>query len=172
MSDLSVQIQQEINKLVESRLTLEMATVSKTASPCASYAPYIYGGNLRFYVMLSDLAVHTANIASNPKVSVMIIEDESDSSNLFARERLIADCEATMHVRGSNEFNHWIEVYKKRFGNIVDTLVQLADFNLYSLAATQAAYIKGFGQAYRISDASMKTVEHITNPARDMQSRK
>ncbi len=165
MADSVNQIPKEVNKLVRNHLSLEMATVSESGAPSVSYAPFVSGENLTFYVFLSDLAQHTHNIAKNHDVSVMIIEDEKTSQNLFARERLIIECTATRHERKSPEFQTWIPLYKERFGAIVDTLVQLADFNLYSLVPKLGVYIKGFGQAYRISGPNMSEIEHITNPA-------
>ncbi len=166
MTDSEQEIRRELSSLVEKRLSLELATASKTNIPCASYAPYVCGENLRLYVFLSDLAKHTVNIRSNPHVSAMIIEDESNSPNLFARNRLVLECTAEKINRGTEEFDQWIGLYKERFGAIVDTLVQLADFNLYVLIPDQGVFVKGFGQAYRISGDMMSEVKHITNPAR------
>ncbi len=168
MSESSAEVYQEIEALVAARQTLELATVSGEGQPCASYAPYIYGDTLGFYVFLSDLALHTANIRSNPNVSVMIIEDEVNSPNLFARNRLVLDCTAQLIKRSDAQFSKLIDQYRTRFGVIVDTLVQLADFNMYSLTPDQGVFVKGFGQAFRISGDSMNQIKHITNPARDM----
>ncbi len=169
MADPSNEINREISALVEKHLSLELATASKDGVPCASYAPFVCGEHLRLYVFLSDLALHTANLGQNPKVSAMIIEDESNSQNLFARNRLVLDCEAARIHRGSVDFEHWIAQYKEKFGAIVDTLVQLADFNLYCLIPTQGTFVKGFGQAYKVSGELMDQIKHITNPARDMK---
>ena len=167
VTDSLNQIPKDVNKLVRNHLSLEMATVSESGAPSVSYAPFVRGENLTFYVFLSDLAQHTHNIAKNHDISVMIIEDEKTSQNLFARERLIIDCTATRLERKSPEFQTWIPLYKERFGAIVDTLVQLADFNLYCLTPKLGVYIKGFGQAYRISGPYMSEIKHITNPALD-----
>ncbi len=171
MSEIAQHIRREARALIESRLSLEIATVSESGLPAVSYAPYICSEQLTFYVMLSDLAVHTANIAANPKASMMIIADESESPNLFARERLIADCTAKLHPRDSEEFRTQFTAYRDRFGNIADTLAQLADFNLYSFSACEGIYIKGFGQAYRIAGDNMATVEQIKNPVRKQDKR-
>ena len=171
MSDLTEQILSEVDQLIEHRLSVELATVSDKGIPCVSYAPYVYRGNLKFEVFLSTLAEHTHNIAFNNNVSAMVIEDEKGCANLYARERVIVTCNAIRHDRKSTEFEQWIPLYRERFGPIVDTLVQLADFNLYSLWPTRATYVKGFGQAYRISGEGMGEVEHISNPARDAEKR-
>ena len=171
MPALSEKIREEFQNLVKEQLSVELATVSHEAVPAVSYAPFVAGRDLAFYVFLSDLAIHTSNIKNNSNVSVMVIEDEKTSSNLFARERLILDCVATRHERDSEEFKEWIPKYKERFGAIVDTLVQLADFNLYSLKPNYGVYVKGFGQAYRITGNRLDKIEHITNPARDAAER-
>ena len=102
----------------------------------------------------------------------MVIEDESMSQNLFARNRLVLECKATRLDRNSDEFARWIKPYRERFGAIVDTMLQLADFNLYSLDPSQGVFVKGFGQAYRISGDSMNKIKHITNPAREIEKSK
>ncbi len=172
MPEIAEQIRREAQALIESRLSLEIATVSESGLPAVSYAPYVCSGQLTFYVMLSDLAAHTANIAANSMASMMIIADESESPNLFARERLIADCTVKRHPRDSDQFRTWFAAYRDKFGNIADTLAQLADFNLYSFRASEGTYIKGFGQAYRISGENMAIVEHIQNPASELNNRK
>ena len=171
MSVQNEQIRSEIDQLIERHLSVELATVSADGVPSVSYAPYVYMGNLSFGVFLSSLAEHTHNIASNNSVSAMVITSEKDSPNLFARERVVITCKAELHDRKSIEFANWIPSYRERFGAIVDTLVQLADFNLHTLQPVRAVYVKGFGQAYRISGDDMNEVEHITNPARDAQNR-
>ena len=172
MPDTQTTILDEISTLIGSQLSAELATVSESGTPCVSYAPFIYGAKLTLIVFLSDLAQHTHNLAANKKISAMIIKDESKSSNLFARERLVLDCQATKFERNSKEFDIWIPQYRERFGAIVDTLVQLADFNLYSLSPERGTYVKGFGQAYRIFGRRMNQVEHITNPAKEAEIRK
>ena len=168
MTESTASIRLEIRTLLSTRQSVELATVSADGIPCASYAPFVSGDPLRLYVFLSDLAPHTGNINQNPKVSAMIIEDEHNSPNLFARHRLILDCVAVKIARDDQDFSDWIAKYQERFGAIVDTLVQLADFNLYCLAPKQGTFVKGFGQAYRISGNAMDRIEHITNPAREM----
>lgn len=168
MTDSNKDINRDIATLLENRLSLELATVSSEGIPCASYAPFVCGENLRLFVFLSDLALHTVNIGHNPRVSAMIIEDECNSPNLFARNRLVLDCTAIRINRDDPEFGPWITQYQTRFGAIVDTLLQLADFNLYCLDPKQGTFVKGFGQAYRVSGNLMNQISHITNPARDM----
>ncbi len=164
MSDQTVR--QEVGILLNSRRSLELASSSSEGMPLASYAPFVYRDGSELCVFLSTLAGHTSNIVENPKVSAMIIEDESACQNIFARERVILDCDARRIERNGEDWNQWLEPYKRKFGAIVDTLVQLADFNLYLLHARCATYVKGFGQAYRLTGAGLSEVTHI-NPAKE-----
>ncbi len=152
----------EISKLINSRQSLELATVSGDGIPCASYAPFISDDRMQFYVLLSDLAQHTTNIRINPRVSVMVIEDEADTLNLFARNRLVLDCHIAQIDRNSDPFSHWIAIFKERFGPIVDTLRQLSDFNLFVLTPNSGVYVKGFGQAFQVFGESTIEIKHLS----------
>ena len=160
-------IHQEIKELLNDRYSLELATSSLDGTPCASYAPFVCLDRLQLCVYLSTLARHTRNIEQNPKISVMIIEDEKGSANLFARKRLILECDAKRLERNSDDWNRSLLPYKNKFGAIVDTLVQLADFHLHLLIPNEGTYVKGFGQAYRLTGDDLSDVKHITNPAKD-----
>ncbi len=161
MIDSGQAIRQDIAHLIDNRQSIELATLSKAGTPCISYAPFVGGANLCFYVFVSDLAPHTSNLRNNPHVSVMVIDDESASPNVFARCRLILDCQATQIHRKSDEFMRWIPTYKNRFGTIIDTLLELTDFHLFKLIPQQGTFIKGFGQAFQITGESMNEVKHL-----------
>ncbi len=161
MSDIASMIKEEYLKLVKERLSLQLATVSPDGMPSASYAPYVFDDNLNFFVFLSDLSSHTTNLSATPKASAMIIEDEAQSEHLFARKRLSVECSVTRFERRTPESEYWLKIYRQRFGEFVDLLVQLQDFNLHQLKPTAGVYVKGFGQAYRISGKNMDEIEHI-----------
>ena len=140
----------EIKELVESKDTLQLATVDKQGKPNASYAPFVCC-NDGYYILISEMAMHTKNILVNPNVSLMIIEDESEADSLHSRKRLTLDATALLV---SHETNKWSEVTKvmiERLGDTVNTLVQLSDFHLIHLQPKQGLYVKGFGKAYPVS---------------------
>ena len=49
-----------------------MATVTEEGRPHASYAPYIEGDEGCFHVFLSELAAHTRNLMTDPRVLSLI----------------------------------------------------------------------------------------------------
>lgn len=66
-----------------------LSTVSPEGLPDASYAPFVMNERKQLYLFVSGLSAHTRNLLKVPQASVMFIEDEGKTSQIFARCRLI-----------------------------------------------------------------------------------
>lgn len=141
--------------------TLIMATLSTDGAPEASYAPFVRAQDDCFYVYVSGLSRHTGNLAASGVLSVLLIEDEGSVKQPFARRRLTFDCRAERIARESEPWHVIMAMFDEKFGNVMDLIRPLKDFELFRLRPQSGIYVKGFAQAYRISDAALKTVEHI-----------
>ncbi len=159
--DDSTTLAREARDFLAQFKTLVMATVDRSGSPEASYAPFVRGQDDCLYVYVSGLSRHTGNLAASGVVSVLLIEDESSAKQPFARRRLTFDCHAEPIARESEPWHAIMDLFDEKFGNVIDLLRPLRDFQLFRLRMQRGFYVKGFGQAYRISDAALKTVEHI-----------
>ena len=135
--------------------TLMMATVSASGDPVASYAPYVVDGECGFHVYISELAAHTANLAANGKASVLFIEDEGQTSQLFARKRLTLTCHAEEVERDSPLFLEVMNRFEHRHGGIMGVLRGLRDFHLFRLRPTRATYVRGFAEAFELDGAAL-----------------
>jgi putative heme iron utilization protein len=82
-----------------------MATTSADGVPDASYAPFVRIDDNAFYVNLSELSTHTGNLLTTPRVSVMLLQAENDTKQLFARKRLGFDADAKVVERDSTGFH-------------------------------------------------------------------
>lgn len=138
--------------LVASRQTLQLATVNQEGDALASYAPFVPGDNGEFFVFLSELAAHTRNLTLHPQASLLLIEDESEASNLFARRRVALSCTARRLGRTDQAFSPTMMQFRTRFGAIINTLIELPDFDLFVLVPTQGTFIRGFGEAYPVAE--------------------
>ena len=85
--DLLLKAQEAKNKLFDDMQTITLSTLSKNNEPNSSYAPSIVDSDGNFYIYISSLSKHTLNLIDNPKLSAMIIEDESKAENIFGRKR-------------------------------------------------------------------------------------
>ena len=139
-----------LKKLIHMQKTLSLATVSAEGISDIGYAPFVFDTENCFYIYVSELASHTRNLMVRPNVSVMLLRPEAETSNLFARERLIFQCKAQFIERSDIHFDRKLTEFYDRFGNIMDLLKNLRDFHLVQLIPEQGRYIAGFGLAYAI----------------------
>jgi heme iron utilization protein len=149
-ADLSKR-EKDLEELLTSQQTLLLSTASITGIPNISYAPFVRDGSGCFYVFISELAAHTDNLLTNPQVSVMFVRPESESNNLFARERAIFDCSVKEIDRSEGCYSTQLKALQSKFGEIVGELRSLSDFHLFALSPISGRYVAGFGQAYTIN---------------------
>jgi heme iron utilization protein len=88
---------------------------------------------------------------NNPQASVMFVRPESESSNLFARERAVFDCTAKEINRDNECYSTQLKALQDKFGEVVGVLRSLSDFHLFALTPENGRYVAGFGQAYSIN---------------------
>lgn len=153
------EILEEAKKFLSNKLSLGISTISASGKPLASYAPFVRDDKGSFYIFVSTLANHTTNL-SNGVASVLIIDDEKDTIQIYTRIRLCYQCNVEEISRQHKDFNVFIEMLKNRHGQVVDTLAELADFKLFRLNPDSGRFIKGFGQTYTI-DATLTSIEPV-----------
>lgn len=143
----SSDIKQEVENLRSGCKTLLLSTVNRGGFPEISYAPYIEDEN-KFYIFISGLAAHTKNLLDNRMANVMFIEDESLADHSFSRKRVTYQCEAMPVSRDSDDFDDFLDRFQSEFGNLIQTLRNLADFQLFELAPDNGRYVSGFGKTF------------------------
>ena len=157
---LQNRLEPEIAEFRQTRRTLQLATVDESGKPTVSYAPFVHN-ELGYFVFISEIAQHARNVKSNPAVSMMMIEDESESKELYARKRLSFDAQASFVERDSELWTRVLGQLAERFGDIVSTLSKMSDFKLYQLTPEQGLYVKGFGKAYQVSNEDLVDFVHL-----------
>ncbi|MDA0150573.1 heme utilization protein HutZ [Vibrio sp. LaRot3] len=157
---LQGRLEPEIKEFRQERRTLQLATVDADGRPNVSYAPFVQNQD-GYFVLISEIARHARNLQVNPNVSLMMIEDEESSKQLFARKRLTFDAVASVVERDSEQWHQVIAQMTERFGEIIDGLSQLQDFVLFNLTAENGLFVKGFGQAYQVSGDDMVDFVHL-----------
>ena len=159
--ELSGETAEEAIALLGSFKTLQMATASATGEPEASYAPFVRPGDNTFCICVSDLSRHTAHLAATGRASVLIVEDESRTDQLFTRRRLVFECEAARVERGAARWHLIMDLFERKFGDVIGLIRPLADFRMFALAPRRGVFVKGFGQAYRIAGPSLDALRRV-----------
>jgi len=147
-------------ELLDQTSTLMLASLDDAHFPDASLAPYLYYQG-SFWIFVSQLSKHTANLLERKKASVLIREEVVKPANPFTLKRASAQCEVDV-VEDNKEAI--LDKMGERLGNTVGLLRQLGDFHLIKLTPVKGQYIAGFGQAFDIDFADL-ALKHI-NPAR------
>ncbi len=145
--------------------SLQLATVSDAGIPEASAAPMVAGRDDAFYIFISALARHTANLAANARAGVLFIEPVEAAANPFVRQRLSYRCRAEFVPRESQAFAEILQRFEQQFGEIVGVLVGLPDFQLFRLVPVGGTYVRGFGQAWNLNGPGLRDLEPV-NPVR------
>lgn len=158
---LQNRLEPEVREFRDSRQTLQLATINAEGIPNATYAPFAFDSQA-YYILVSDIAAHGRNLKTNRNVSIMMVQDESEAKQVYARKRLTFDTTAQLVEKQSPVWHSGIAALQARFGEIIDNLSQLGDFNLYRLIPESGRYVKGFGQAFEISGNDLLDFVHLT----------
>lgn len=147
-------------ELMASQQTLLLSTASANGVPDNSYAPFVRDDAGVFYIYVSEMACHTVNLLNNPQASILFIRPESESPNLFARERAVLSCSVKEISRDDAIYVERIHALQDKFGEVVSMLSSLPDFHLFALRPENGRYVIGFGRAFSINvnDGSLRHI--------------
>ena len=151
-----------MERLLTEYKTATLATVNSSGEPQASYSPTALDEKRNFYLFVSELSEHTANLQNSDQVSLLLIEDENRSNQLFARNRLTVKGRAVPVPREGEEWETAASVYRSRFGKFFDQLAQLRDFHMFRVIPQNARLVVGFGAAYDVSVEDWSSLRLLT----------
>lgn len=161
--EVSQDAEAALGRLLEEYHTASLATVNEDGSPQVSYTPVALdsrGGS--FYLFVSELSAHTANLKRSGAASVMLMEDEKGSEQLFARHRVTFQGTVEAVERDSEGWDLACQTYGQRFGKLFDLLVGLKDFHMFRFVPSQIRLVVGFGAAYDVRGADWSELELLT----------
>lgn len=145
--------------------TLVLSTVNDQASPHASYAPFVVDENRHFYIYVSQLSAHTTHLLASKSAAIMLIEDEAQTVQMFARKRLTYECTCQRVSRNTKQWKSLITQFEEKFGNIMLTLRSLTDFEMIKLVPHSGRYVAGFGAAHEVDSNDLFTIN--ASPSRN-----
>jgi heme iron utilization protein len=128
-----------------------LATLSKRKAgyPFASLAPYAMDGQGRLIFFFSRLAVHTRNLAEDPKACVLVYEEGAEEAPL---EKARLHLTGEIHPAPQEESEALAKVYLKKHPE-AEQWIEFGDFEFYRLTVEDVYFVGGFGEAGGISKA-------------------
>jgi len=154
-------VQAEYAGFIDLFRSVVLCTVSADGAPDASYAPFVVDATKTFYIFVSGLSTHTTNLAATGKASILLIEDEAQTSEIFARRRLSFTCQATLLPREIPEWEAIANQFQAKFGELISMLRSLPDFRIYQLTPQSGRFVVGFGAAYQITGDNLNQLQHL-----------
>ncbi|MEO0599391.1 MAG: pyridoxamine 5'-phosphate oxidase family protein, partial [Chloroflexota bacterium] len=129
-TDAIVMAQHTLQSLLSQQESLVLATVNTDGSPLASYTPFVVDPDKTFYIFVSMLSHHTVNLLQAEQASVMLIADEAETSQIFARSRLTFTCRVEELARDTEAWQTAAGHYEERFSKMFSLLRTLGDFKM------------------------------------------
>ena len=148
--------------------SLLLGTLNAEEEVDLSYAPFVDHHD-SFFILTSQLSSHTANLKQRGGATVFFIEDESACDEIYARRRLRFECKALVHSRESDTWKTLAPLFADRFGEIIETLTSLPDFELFQLTPSSGRWVKGFGKAFDFCGRIERDAIHL-NPTKSQDS--
>lgn len=157
--------QQQCQAFWQARQSIILSTLNQEGVSETSVTPFIRDEAGNLYIFISELAQHTQNILQliharslntdvqnktdqTHQLSALLVADESETEQLFARERLTLQLRPIEIKRDSEHFSKILTDFEHTFGEVVTLLASLPDFHLIQLTPICGGYVKGFGQAF------------------------
>lgn len=153
---------QSIN-LVTHCASLTLSTVSQNGEPHCSYAPFVRPDGDGFYIFISELAKHTESLTHNGTAGVLIIEDEAEASDIFARRRISLTCSAKFISREAPNWIAIVDQLQARHGDTVALLRELPDFSLVRLVPSAGTLVTGFAKATELTSENSALLQVTMN---------
>ncbi len=147
-----------LDELRRSRRSVQLATLDAEGQPHCGYAPFVFdeqAGDGAFVIFTSQLSMHTRDLLATRRAGVMLIADETETSELFARTRASYDCEVWVIERDNERYEPLLQALQSRQGKMIGLLKTLPDFVLFRLVPTAGQFVMGFGQAYHLEGPAL-----------------
>jgi heme iron utilization protein len=128
---------------------LSTHSVDAPGYPFGSVAPYCLDRTGQPIIQISRIAQHTKNILANPKVSLIVAEDEPDDVQAAARLTFLANAQSVTE--------DWEDVAARYYEYFPDSRGYHAthDFDFYCLNLVRGRYIGGFGDIHWLKPADL-----------------
>jgi putative heme iron utilization protein len=141
--------------------TVVLGTTSPDGIPDASVAPAVLGEDGAIYVYISGLAAHTRNLAATRRASLLLLEDESATTQLLARRRLTFPATAALVSREGAECDGIIAGFREKFGAPIGLLSTMRDFQIFRLTLQPGRLVAGFGEAYTVDPLDWTNLDPV-----------
>lgn len=137
--------------MLERAKTIFVTVIDETATPDIGTSPFIRDKQGAFYIYTSQLSSHVSSLIAGHKTRFMLITDESQSQNIWARVRVKFDAEIELIARDTSHFSSIADDMESVFGPTMGLIRQFSDFHMIKITPLTGVLVTGFAAAYEVS---------------------
>ena len=119
-----------------------LATIDAEGYPYTSLVEVVFDGDDGFWLLLSDLAVHTRNLRRETRASLLLRGETGTDEEALANPR-------SSFIGSVSEVDHLREEIREPYLEAhphAATYIDFSDFSFYRLGVEKVRFIAGFGQ--------------------------
>ena len=152
-----------LRSLLQNQRVAALGTLDTDGFPFVSMVPFaVEPASAQLVIHVSGLAVHTRNLQTTPRVSLLVMQAEVTGEPVHALARVTLEGVATVLERDRAAWRQARDAYLARFPD-AQPMTELGDFMFVGVAVQGARQVAGFGAA-RSLDA--ETMAEVLRPPR------
>ena len=113
-----------------------------------------------FYIHVSKLGKHTADMERNPHVSLLLTENDDHRTDPQTLARVSLQGPAEKVTKTDSHYERVRNIYLKRFPE-AEKLFSLGDFTLWRISPKGGRFVAGFGQVFNIVPEVLKKISKV-----------
>jgi putative heme iron utilization protein len=113
-----------------------------------------------FYIHVSKLGKHTRDMETNPRVSLLIAQEDDHRADPQTLARVSLQAIAEVLPRGASDYSLIKTRYLRRFPE-AEHLFSLGDFNIWKITPKSGRFVAGFGRAFNLVPEALLKVSTL-----------
>jgi heme iron utilization protein len=154
------QSEQTLARLIRSTRVAALGTLHD-GEPNLAMVAYVFAKDFSaFYIHVSKLGKHTADMENDPHVSLLIVEVDDHRADPQTLARVSIRGSAEILPRTGADYAQVKEIYLQRFPES-ERLFSLGDFNLWTITPKGGRFVAGFGRAFNLVPEGLRKISSL-----------
>ena len=153
-------LEAERDTLLATAQTILMAAPGEGDIPEMGVTPLVWHDR-EMFIYPSRLSAHVRAMLDSGKAAFLVIEDEGQAQNIWARKRIKFNAEIHEIERKTELFDMVCDEFATRHGPTMGLIRDFTDFHLLRLRPTGGVMVLGFAQAYRLVGPDLAVKPHL-----------
>jgi hypothetical protein len=152
--------EQTLARLIRDTRVAALGTIHNGEPNLAMVAVAVESDFSAFYIHVSRLGKHTADMEKDPRVSLLLTEADDQRADPQTLARVSLQGTADLLPRSASDYPRVRDIYLKRFPQ-AEQLFSLGDFDLWKITPKSGRFVAGFGRAFNLVPETLRKVSSL-----------